>query len=299
MATPQVRPRSSGERNPVQATETELLELILHKPSRQRTVDPALVLRNPKRGVEIRVVFFSGATYSALLALDRSIRTYLERTAVPLALPLKRSVYLLSKALMPAVEAELAAKLEKRRKLTKRLVDEHQNLLDEFLKAFLDEGKTEAQALFPSRSELRRALGVEQRWIPWDDFASHLWEDTARYVVHVLRREVCGLIQVFEHSLGRTASGRKRPVHASTTAQIRHFLDVFDHRLLRADPELEALVERAGALFLGEDPETFLRGVRRDDDRRREVQAEASLLLAEAKRLLAASAVEEQEGLVH
>jgi len=301
MATPSTtkHPTPAPARAAQKVGEAEMLELILHKPATRRTVDPSLVLGKPVAGVTVGVDLFASRNFDELASLDRGTRAYLTSTAVPLDLPLKRGVYLVPKQLHGEIQATLEAKLGRRRGLIRKFLAEYDALLDAFLGTFSTAKRDAAKAFFPSKAELKHAFRVEKKLTRWDDFVAHLWHDAAHHAQAVLRAQFSDLMRTFEHSLGRTSSGHKRPVYESTVAQICHFLDTYDRRTLVADPQLQTMVSRAREIFLCGEQEKFLAAVRRNDERRRDVGDQTGKLVAEARSLLAETSTGEQEEQVH
>lgn len=262
-----------------------LLEIVLHKPATRRTVDPSVALVDPvSPDVKTSILLFESPIFDEIASLDRRIRDYLRTTAVHQDLPWKRGVYLVSKKSKRRTESRLQEMLDQRTRLVDELLAGYEDLRRVFLHNYPMAG-----AYFPSKSELEEGFRVEMKLTFWADLVAHLWEDVALRARYLLRREFRTLMHGFARSLGRTASGRRRPVRVSTLEKICHFLAVYDLRKLMADPGLDELVELAQGIFHCEDQASFLQDVRHDDERRARIREQVEDLAARARHLLAES----------
>jgi len=283
MARPSTREHSEPAVGPTAEPlgQADLLELNLHRPGTRRTVDPSLVIDEPVGpDVNVSVDLFDSPTYRELALLDGRLRTYLARTAVPLDLPLKSGTYLVRKELHQEVEDMLDTKLGQRLKLQRKFLDEYRDLREKFLDEYPKVEPGAAPMPFPEKAEIERAFEADYTFTQWEDFVARLWNDATREAQRVLREQFVALMESFAHSLGRTESGRKRPVHESTVEQICHFLATYDRRSIVDDPALAASVSQAREIFqCSSERKRFVEEMRKNDDRRETVLAQVRSIL--------------------
>lgn len=266
--------------------QADLLELNLHRPGTRRTVDPSLVIDEPVPwDVNVTVKLFDSPTYRELALLDGRLRTYLARTAVPLDLPLKTGTYLVPNELRQEVEDMLDTKLSQRRELQRKFLDEYPELREKFLDEHPKVEPGAAPMPFPEKAEIERAFEAEYNFTQWEDFVARLWNEATREAQRVLREQFVALMQSFARSLGRTESGRKRPVHESTVEQICHFLATYDRRSIVDDPALAASVAEAREIFQCSERKRFVEDMRKNDDRREMVYDQTDELVGEVRRI--------------
>lgn len=292
MATP--TPRTHPDPGTAPTTESgvqaDLLELTLHRPGTRRTVDPSRLFPGPvDPSVTTSVKLFDSPTYRELAGVDRRIRSYLRRTALPLDLPLKTGTYLVPSRLRGTIEGNL-----------RTLLAERADLQEKFLSSYPTLKKRAVPGVpFPTEAELESAFQADVRFTPWSDFVARLWAEAGREARQVLRRQFLEVMESFARSLEWTDDEKKRPLHASTVEHACHFLATYDDRSIVDDPELTERVRRARKLFRCDRMEEFTREMRKNDDRRRAVGEEASDLVEDTRRILVGKPPAEPDGRVH
>lgn len=265
----------------------DLLELILHRPGKSRKVDPSLVIAGKvDPDVNVTVDLFDSPDYKELALLDSRLRTYLSRIAVPLDLPFRSGTYLVPSELRQEVERTVSDKIEERGELQRRFLADYPDMQARFFARY-PKVKRKKVPTFPTSAEIERAFRADARFTHWDEFLERLWTDTLREAQSVLRRQLFTLLQSFARSLGWNETDRKRPVRESTVEQICQFLEIYDHRSVIEDADLNAIVNRAREIFPCSETKAFVAAMRRDDERRKQVRESVTTLVEELRRMLA------------
>jgi hypothetical protein len=204
---------------------------------------------------------------------------HIERLAVPSFF--KRGFYLIGNDAVPQVESYLTGRLDELKQLALKLAEVYPAKVEEAGDRLQDEwsandypGVQKLVSMFNMRWNFV-AFGIPES-LPQELFEierqrqEQIWAEAGDQITQCLRSGFLKLVEVAKTQLVVEPGEKKKKIHDSMIGNILEFAEMFRHRNITNDTELEKLVNKAQEILTGIKPDDL----RKSDDMKIQMQQE-------------------------